>query len=95
MQPQYYHYPYNYQALFRSRWCRFLLSIQVKQLVFDFDEVVLDEEEEISEYRDMDVKTLMGIVSEDSDITTVLEVLEGYMTKQDLKEVLVEIAEKM
>ena len=53
------------------------------------------EEEETSEYRDMDVKTLMGIVSEDSDITTVLEVLEGYMTKQDLKEVLVEIAEKM
>ena len=43
----------------------------------------------------MDVKTLIGIVSEDSDITTVLEVLEGYMTKQDLKEVLVEIAEKM
>ena len=59
------------------------------------DEEFETEEEEISEYRDMDVKTLMGIVSEDSDITTVLEVLEGYMTKQDLKEVLVEIAEKM
>ena len=43
----------------------------------------------------MDVKTLMGIVSDGSDITTVLAVLEGYMTKQDLKEVLVEIAEKM
>ena len=34
-------------------------------------------------------------IEKDSDITTVLEVLEGYMTKQDLKEVLVEIAEKM
>ena len=53
------------------------------------------EEEEASKYRDMDIKTLMGVVSEYSDITTVLEVLEGYMTKQDLKEVLVEIAEKM
>ena len=59
------------------------------------DEEFETEEEETSKYRDMDVKTLMGIVSEDSDITTVLEVLEGYMTKQDLKEVLVEIAEKM
>ena len=59
------------------------------------DEEFETEEEETSEYRDMDVKTLMGIVSEDSDITTVLAVLEGQMTKQDLKEVLVEIAEKM
>ena len=53
------------------------------------------DEEEVPEYYNMDVKTLMGIVSDNSDITTVLEVLEGYMTKQDLKEVLVEIAEKM
>lgn len=53
------------------------------------------EEKEGSKYRDMDIKTLMGVVSEYSDITTVLEVLEGYMTKQDLKEVLVEVAEKM
>ena len=53
------------------------------------------EEEETSNYRDLDVKTLMDVVAEDSDITTVLGVLEGYMTKQDLKEVLVEIAEKM
>lgn len=58
------------------------------------DEEFETEEEETSEYRDMDIKTLMGVVSEDSDITTVLEVLEGYMTKQDLKEVLVEIAER-
>ena len=53
------------------------------------------EEEETYSYRGLDIKTLMDVVAEDSDITTVLEVLEGYMTKQDLKEVLVEIAEKM
>ena len=53
------------------------------------------EEEATSKYRDMDIKALIGVVSEYSDITTVLEVLEGYMTKQDLKEVLVEVAEKM
>lgn len=55
----------------------------------------IDEEEKTSKYRVMDIKSLMGVVSEGSDITMVLEVLEGYMTKQDLKEVLVEIAEKM
>ena len=53
------------------------------------------EEEETYSYRGLDIKTLMDVVAEDSDITTVLGVLEGYMTKQDLKEVLVEIAEKM
>lgn len=54
-----------------------------------------DDEEEASKYHDLDIKTLMDVVAEDADIATVLGVLEGYMTKQDLKAVLVEIAEKM
>lgn len=54
-----------------------------------------DDEEETSKYHDLDIKTLMDVVAEDADIATVLGVLEGYMTKQDLKAVLVEIAEKM
>lgn len=59
-----------------------------------FEDKICEEFDDMK-YHDMDIKTLMGIVSDNSDITTVLEVLEGYMTKQDLKEVLVEIAEKM
>lgn len=54
-----------------------------------------DDEEETSKYHDMDINALMDAVAEDADVTTVLGVLEGYMTKQDLKAVLVEIAEKM
>ena len=53
------------------------------------------DEKEVSKYHDMDINALMDVVAEDADIATVLEVLEGYMTKQDLKAVLVEIAEKM
>ena len=53
------------------------------------------DEEEVPEYYNMDVKTLMDVVAEYADINTVLGVLEGYMTKQDLKAVLCEIAEKM
>lgn len=54
-----------------------------------------NDEEDASKYHDMDIKTLMDVVAEYADIDTVLGVLEGYVTKQDLKAILVEIAEKM
>ena len=74
-------------------------SVSMWQRFDNFKDKIREEwdgdEEEVPEYYNMDVKTLMDVVAECADINTVLGVLEGYMTKQDLKAVLYEIAEKM
>lgn len=74
-------------------------SVSMWQRFDNFKDKIREEwdgdEEEVPEYYNMDVKTLMDVVAEYADINTVLGVLEGYMTKQDLKAVLCEIAEKM
>lgn len=76
-------------------------SVSMCQKFDEYEDKIREEwdgdgdEEEVPEYYNMDINALMDAVAEDADITTVLGVLEGYMTKQDLKAVLVEIVEKM